>query len=63
MYPRDVLPHPRIPTRTIEALGANTLEVPTEDAFRVRSDSDELGRPSCDEECGLVGIIPDVGLL
>ena len=63
MYPRDVLPHPRIPTRTIEAFGANTLEVRTEDAFQARSDSDEPGLPAFDEESGLIGIIPDMGLL
>jgi hypothetical protein len=33
MYPKDVFPHPRIPTRTIEAFAAKTRVVSTEDVL------------------------------
>ena len=34
IYPGDAFPHPRMPMRTIEELGANIRDVSTGDAFK-----------------------------
>ena len=64
MYPKDVFPHPLIPTRTIDAFGRKIRDVSTVEALRIcRGGSGVLGLLGPLEfkaESGLLGPTRDI---